>query len=479
MRTLRTVLLTALLGALSACAPREVLLPWLGMEPPRLQDFPADFQPPRSHSTGQPMPGFGGGGGGLQRTPVIFVHGNTVSARFWLPAREHFLKAGYTPDELWALGYGWDNVRYFDSHDLSVPSLDRIVEAVTTYLERRSGRAVPQVDIVAHSLGVTLVRQWMLQTNQHHRVRRFVGVAGANAGVWTASMDSRGQNRVVSLELAPDSPWLAQLNRAGGVIGGVEALMLYDGGGWADVLFPKPLQHSPALPGARNLAFNVEQGSHYDHLELPRSAATSAAILDFLRDGPAADPRRLPPRLRREGNQLLAEPATARLHCREDARYPSRADPGQTTLTLTPGVIHTCFAHDAASSQSSPMQRHTADDGLRTPGARLAARPAGGVHAYAQHVTLEAVSGDAPAFIVYTLNGGTPTSGSPRYLEPIFIPGPVTLQARAVMPDGRLGEVLRLEVQISLEREEAERGLRRQFEPDAPVEDRQRRIRGR
>lgn len=463
--------------SLCGCAPREVLLPALGLEPPRLQDFPADYTPPVSHSTGRPMPGFGGGGGGVQRTPVIFVHGNTVSARFWLPVRERFLKAGYRPDELWALGYGWDNVRYFDSHDLSVPSLQRIVDSVTQYLEQRTGREVPQVDIVAHSLGVTLVRQWMLQTNSHHRVRRFVGVSGANAGVWTASMDARGQNRVVSFELAPDSPWLAQLNRAGGVIGAVETLMLYDGTGWADVLFPKPLQHSPSLPGARNLPFNVTYGTWLDHLELARHPRSTAVILDFLREGSAADPHRLPPRLRREGNRIWAEPSSAHLYCRSDDRYPSLADPARTALDLEPGVLQLCFVHDVQSGRSGRMQRHThASDRAQRP--TLHATPAGGVFAHPQWVRLAPQGGEA-AFMVYTLNGGTPNSGSPRYTAPLYLPGPLQLQARAVSAEGRLGEVLTLDFQISLEREEAETSLQRQLEPGTPLKDPERRIRGR
>ena len=83
----RGIAIAASLALIAACAPREVILPKLGIEVPKLQDFPADFVAPVSNETGQPMGGFGGGGGGVQRTPVIFVHGNTVSAAFWLPAR--------------------------------------------------------------------------------------------------------------------------------------------------------------------------------------------------------------------------------------------------------------------------------------------------------------------------------------------------------------------------------------------------------
>ncbi len=345
--------------ALAACAPREWLLPKVGLEPPALRDFPADFTPPISNETGQPMVGFGGGGGGMTRTPVIFIHGNTVSARYWLPNRAHFRKAGYTADELWAFGYGWDNVRYFDSGDLSVPSVDRMVTSVMEYLSKKTGRPVRQVDIVAHSLGVTLVRQWMKQTNSWHKVRNFIGACGANDGVWTAWPDSRGQNRVVSFELHPDSPWLAQLNRHGETPGPTRTMMLFDGTGWADVLFPRPYEQSGALEGAFNLAYNVKHGTHYDHMELPRAPGPMDAMIKFLREAPEPPPQAEPPRLVREGSVLRADPAGALVHCTANGDYPSLATRGLERVQLGTALA-TCFARDERTGLASPMERFTA-----------------------------------------------------------------------------------------------------------------------
>ncbi|HVT35528.1 MAG TPA: alpha/beta fold hydrolase, partial [Nevskiaceae bacterium] len=287
----------ALLGVLvlAACAPKEILYPLAGQDVPRLHDFPAGFEPPVSAETAREIGGFGGEVDHLSHTPVIFVHGNTVSASFWLPAREHFAAAGYNIGELWAPSYGWSSVRSFDSDDLSVPTLDAFVTELQRYLKIRTGRDVQQFDIVAHSLGVTLVRQWMLQTNSFHRVRNFIGVCGANHGVWTARPDARGINRVSAFELMPGSPWLAQLNRAGETPGPVRYMTLYDGIGWGDELFPKPYQESSALDGARNLAFNREHGTHYTHLELPRQPDTLDAMLDFLRSAHEPLPGAVPP----------------------------------------------------------------------------------------------------------------------------------------------------------------------------------------
>jgi predicted alpha/beta hydrolase family esterase len=447
----------------SSCAPREWLLPKVGLDPPALRDFGPGFTPPLSSETGAPMTGFGGTGGGVSRTPVIFVHGNTVSARYWLPDREHFMKAGYTGDELWAFGYGWDNVRYFDSGDLSVPGVERMVTSVMDYLTRRTGQPVRQVDIVAHSLGVTTVRQWMKQTNSWHKVRNFIGACGANDGVWTAWPDARGQNRVVSFELRPGSPWLAQLNRHGETPGATRYMTLYDGTGWSDVLFPRPYENSSALDGAHNLAWNVEQGTHYDHMELPRKAGPMDAMLAFLRDAPQPAADAAPPRLVRDGDRLRAEPREARVRCASGGDYPTRATAGAAEVRLD-GALQTCFAHDERSGLSSPMARFAAS-GAEAP--TLSASPAAGV--YENPVQVKLTASDPRAVIVYSTAGTVPDSGAPLYTAPVYVPGPLTLTAVAVLPDGRTSEPLVLEYDISLSLAQARHTLQRQFDPDVPV----------
>jgi hypothetical protein len=385
-----------------------------------------------------------------------------------LPVRAHFKdEGGYNGMELWALGYGWDNVRYFDSNDLSVPSVERIVNSVTEYLERKTGRPVPQVDLVGHSLGVTLVRQWMKQTNNWHRVRTFIGANGANQGVWTAWPDTRGQNRVVSFELYPGSPWLQQLNRGGETPGATRYMTLYDGNGWSDVLFPEPFQHSSALKGAFNLPYNVERGSYYDHLALPREPGPMNAMLDFLRAQP--DPViGEAPQILRDGDVLRASLPDAVLHCATGIHYPSASAHGINEVRLSPDTLYTCFARDTRSRLASPMARFKiaskpADGAPLT----LSATPESGADEQPQHVTLRA--SDPGAFIVYTTSGTPPSSGSPLYTEPVYLPAPVTLRALAIAPDGRQSEELRLDYDISLELVEARHTLERQFDDSAPV----------
>ncbi len=456
----------------SACAPREKIYAVAGKEAPTLRDFPADFQLPVSNETGEQIGGFGGDGGGLTRTPVIFVHGNTVSANFWLPARQYFKSQGWHGDELWALTYGWNSVRAFDSADLSVPTLERFVAAVQAYLSQKSGRSIRQVDIVAHSLGVTLVRQWMKQNNAYHRVRSFVAACGANHGVWTARPDARGQNRGVAFELFPGSPWLTQLNRGGETPAAVRYMTLYDGTGHGDTLFPAPYEHSPKLEGAYNLAYNVKYGQHYDHLELPRTKETMQDIVAFLGKAREPLPEATPPEIvLTSQNVLRTSQADSRVHCESGGKYPTLRSPAALDQPLSEGTLYTCFSHNSTSGLSSPMQRFK----LPRPGSAAAtgqltvsAQPAAGVYEQPQRVTL--TTNDPDAYVVYTTSGAQPNSGSPLYSEPVYVSGPVTLQAQAIAPDGRLSAPLRLDYDISIAKVQGERALQRQFDPDTKAD---------
>ena len=469
MKLEQRLVVAAAVLLLAACAPREVLFPALGLDAPKLDLLPADFESPRSYETEQPMPGFGGGGGGVHQVPVIWIHGNTVSATFWLPARQYFLEQGYTQDETWALSYGWDNPRYFDSTDLSVPSVDRIVNAVTNYLTQLTGEPVQQVDVIGHSLGVTLVRQWMKQTNSYHRVRNFIGVAGANDGVWTAWNDTRGQQRGVSWELFPDSPWLKQLSAGGETPGPTRYMMLYDGSGWGDVLFPTPLEDSGSLEGANNVAFNREHGMYLDHLELPRAPETMAVMLDWVAKAPVPDDGARRPVMRQTGRLLTASQPGALIHCTDDGSQPDRQTPGTERLLMTVGPVYSCYPQHPETQLAGPIERF-AWAGEQAPAREapsLQIEPAGGVFEHPVEVTLS--SDDPDAFIVYNTSGTPIETGSPLYREPVYVAGPVRFTAMAVGPDGQRSDPVTVEFDISLELVEARHTLQRQFNPETPV----------
>ncbi|MDD4356018.1 MAG: hypothetical protein PHN98_02110 [Smithellaceae bacterium] len=149
-----------------------------------------------------PQTGFGGFGGGAcsaSRTPVIFVHGNGERAINWdspanykgTQARSVYqeLKArGYNDCELFGITYlspgeqrspagNYHNPRKYDT-------IIAFIEAVKIYTGK------DKVDIVAHSLGVSMALAALTYEDNLHRgekgwadVRRFVNIAGGIRGL--------------------------------------------------------------------------------------------------------------------------------------------------------------------------------------------------------------------------------------------------------------------------------------------------------
>lgn len=212
-------------------------------------ELPSDFPVIIDASLGVPVIGFGAAGP-LQRTPVIFLHGNNDTP---FPTKcnpfgnvhnfaQFFADQGYSLSELWGLGYQGDQCdlianptnRSGVAHSTlaNVPDLRSFVHAVLMYT------GAPQVDIVAHSLGVTLTREWLFQDRAYHLVRRFVAVDGPNHGIINCSPSPLNYYQLpafggftpdsaVCLEYgSPDTPLLSQLNRGSETHGSTRILVI-------------------------------------------------------------------------------------------------------------------------------------------------------------------------------------------------------------------------------------------------------------
>src|SRR5262245_1500918 len=165
--------------------------------------FPPDFPVITDASLGVPVIGFGAAGR-VRRTPVVFLHGKndtpfpTACNPFgYIHAMaQFFADHGYAASELWGLGYQGDQCvliadqthRSAGAHSTvaNIPDLRRFVQAVLDYTGAR------QVDIVGHSLGVTLARAWLRTDNAFHLVRRLVAIDGPT----TASSAARRRRRI-------------------------------------------------------------------------------------------------------------------------------------------------------------------------------------------------------------------------------------------------------------------------------------------
>ena len=288
--------------------------------------FPAGFPAIEDTSLGKPIIGFGGAGP-VHRTPVIFIHGNndTPFATACNPFgrmqafAQFFADSGYRLGELWGIGYegdqcdlGADPTRRSSiahTNAANVPDLRRFVAAVLEFTGAR------QVDVVAHSLGVTITREWLRQDDAYRTVRRFVAIDGPNHGIINCSpnpanfyqLPSQGgftPSSEVCVELgSPETQFLKRLNKGDDTPGPTQYLVIRN----ADTSFvyfplqdgilppvpaedsfgkPNDFSRSATLRGARQLdlvgqgAFDPILGS--THLGILNSPQTRQAALEFL-----------------------------------------------------------------------------------------------------------------------------------------------------------------------------------------------------
>jgi pimeloyl-ACP methyl ester carboxylesterase len=274
--------------------------------------FAADFPALYDCEWGYRLGGFGGhhAGDPLTHTPVIFVHGNQADAENWYLVADQFKsEAGYTDQELYALSYNglengyaglptccspaaestayWQNTSppYYEfccngghgaSDDPNVPDLYAFVLAVQQYTGSQ------QVDIVAHSLGVTITRK-MLAAHPELRsdVLAAVMIAGANHG--TTVCRGLEASYYGCEEIAPGSAWLSALNAGGESPGPTHWMSVYNGTDNTDPFFQSAPgvfddRQSPHLDGAD---FNVVCAQTY-HNDLRVRPDIVHTYLDFL-----------------------------------------------------------------------------------------------------------------------------------------------------------------------------------------------------
>ncbi|HEY6512162.1 MAG TPA: hypothetical protein VI032_09300 [Burkholderiaceae bacterium] len=288
--------------------------------------LPAGFPAIEDTSLHKPLIGFGAAGP-VRRTPVIFIHGNNDTP-FLTPCNPYgrmqafaqfFADSGYSTSELWGIGYegdqcdlGADPTRRSSidhTNAANVPDLRRFVAAVLEFTGAR------EVDIVAHSLGVTITREWLRQDDAYRTVRRLVAIDGPNHGIINCSpnpanfyqLPSQGgftPSSEVCVELgSPNTAFLKLLNRGDDTPGPTKYLVIRN----ADTSFvyfslqdgvfppvpaedsfgqPNDFSRSAALRGARQIdligqgAFDPLLGSA--HLGILNSPQTRAAALHFL-----------------------------------------------------------------------------------------------------------------------------------------------------------------------------------------------------
>ena len=302
------------------CAQVAAAEPQTGhtMPPAAPAMFAADFPVINDCEWGYPLGGFGGISKGypLTHTPIVFVHGNQVDAENWFLVADQFRQAGYTNQELWAVSYNglenayagmptccqpasestayWQstsppgyalccNGGHGGSDDPNVPDVYAFIKAVQAYTGSQ------QVDIVAHSLGGTIVRKLL---NDHPDLRADVPavvlIATANHG--TTVCRGLDTSYYGCDEIAPGTPWLADLNSQGEAVGPTHWMSIYNGADNADPFFQAAPgvfddTQSPHLAGAD---YNISCPKTYHNDLRVRPDIVSMYLGFLLADGQAA-----------------------------------------------------------------------------------------------------------------------------------------------------------------------------------------------
>ena len=279
--------------------------------PPQAPSYLAgDFPTITDSRLGFPIGGIGGirAHAPLHHTPIVFVHGNQADAQNWLAVMLQLQNlADYSMQEMYAISYnglgnfyagapparptqpdqdyftqnptGFANGGHGAADDDEVPDLCRFVEAVQAYTGSR------HVDIVAHSLGVTVARKFMQDYPSLAKdVTAFVAVAGANHG--TTVCRGVESSYYGCNEISPGSPWLADLNKNDESPAPTKWMTVYNGGA-GDPFFDPPLdQSSPALHGAVNKTY---AGQYHNDLRV-EPAEVDDYLAFLLRYGQAGGP---------------------------------------------------------------------------------------------------------------------------------------------------------------------------------------------
>ena len=135
----------------------------------------------------------------LQRTPILFVHGNSDRATGglfdgWAKVLPGYLRNGYRSSELYATSYGYPESMTVDEYthsQINIMQVRRMMEAILEYTGSDT------INVVAHSLGVTMARRAILGGLEvdidgstydigqplSESVDTFIGIAGANLGL--------------------------------------------------------------------------------------------------------------------------------------------------------------------------------------------------------------------------------------------------------------------------------------------------------
>lgn len=111
---------------------------------------------------------------------VVLVHGNTGSPSDWDNTYDTLQAQGYQSNQIFRPSWGssWNAGNNNHSGWEETPVKDAITSAL-------NASCTGKIDVIGHSMGVTLAAQQILKLGKSNQVDTFVGVAGAYRGLGT------------------------------------------------------------------------------------------------------------------------------------------------------------------------------------------------------------------------------------------------------------------------------------------------------
>lgn len=111
---------------------------------------------------------------------VVMVHGNTGSPSDWNNTVSYLKGKGWLDSQIYrpAWGYTLAANAYLNSHDST--NTGKVKTAITNAL---NASCTGKIDVIGHSMGVTLAMKAINELGVSGRVNTFVGIAGAQHGL--------------------------------------------------------------------------------------------------------------------------------------------------------------------------------------------------------------------------------------------------------------------------------------------------------
>ncbi|MBU2878799.1 MULTISPECIES: esterase/lipase family protein [Aliiglaciecola] len=114
---------------------------------------------------------------------VVLVHGNTASPDSWDNTYELLLDAGYSSSEIFRPDWGSKSCAVCNNHSGSEET--PVNQAITNAI---ASSCTGKIDVIGHSMGVTLAAQQISKLAVSSSVDTFVGIAGAVRGLWSCGV---------------------------------------------------------------------------------------------------------------------------------------------------------------------------------------------------------------------------------------------------------------------------------------------------